>query len=220
MIKKVFVGVLLAGVFGLLVFGAVNRTLAKSSESVSQQSEKSLDGTNGGEQTGSGNNASSAAPLNKNLNKNESRADGSGSQAGDDCETRGGKNGSSNETTSGNLNGTRQGSGQSESAPADGAGTGLAEVDAWITKSGLVESLDDELLVVNLTDGTTLEVEGRALSYALELGLSVKAGDELLLTGFMEEDEFEVGQIENITTGEIVVVRAENGRPLWAGGWH
>ncbi len=86
MIKKVFVGVLLAGVFGLLVFGAVNRTLAKSSESVSQQSEKSLDWNEcagiGGEQNGSGNNSSSAAPLNKNLNKNESRADGSGSQVG------------------------------------------------------------------------------------------------------------------------------------------
>jgi len=30
MIKKVFVGVLLAAAFGLLVFGAVNRTMAKS----------------------------------------------------------------------------------------------------------------------------------------------------------------------------------------------
>lgn len=33
----------------------------------------------------------------------------------------------------------------------------------------------------------------------------------------MAPGENEMGQIDNITTGQTVLVRDENGRPLWAG---
>jgi hypothetical protein len=38
-----------------------------------------------------------------------------------------------------------------------------------------------------------------------------------MLVGFYEGDDFEVGQIDNATNGQTVLVRDENGRPLWAG---
>jgi hypothetical protein len=63
-----------------------------------------------------------------------------------------------------------------------------------------------------------VEVEGRALNYLAEVGFTVVSGDSISLTGFYESGEFKLGQIENITTGTLAVVRDENGYPMWSGG--
>ena len=44
-----------------------------------------------------------------------------------------------------------------------------------------------------------------------------QAGDSVSLTGFYEDGDFEVGQIDDQTTGQTVSLRDESGRPLWAG---
>jgi hypothetical protein len=70
---------------------------------------------------------------------------------------------------------------------------------------------------VQAKDGTELVVEGRAWRFVQEQGLSVQAGDALTLTGFYEGEDFEVGQIDNESNGQMVRIREESGRPLWAG---
>ena len=103
-------------------------------------------------------------------------------------------------------------------APGDGEGTGLAEVDEWLELSGTVSSVDASLMAVQMDNGELVEMAGRPWSFAQEQGFVAQAGDPLLLTGFYEDGEFEVGQLENLTTGLAVTIREPSGRPLWAGG--
>ena len=37
------------------------------------------------------------------------------------------------------------------------------------------------------------------------------------MTGFYEDGEFKAGTVENLTTGETIILRDETGRPMWAG---
>jgi hypothetical protein len=102
-------------------------------------------------------------------------------------------------------------------APGDGNGIGLAEVDEWLTLSGVVTSIDAGLLTVQLDNGELVEMAGRPWSFAQEQGFAAEVGDRVYMVGFYEGDEFEVGQIDNDSTGMSVVIREESGRPLWAG---
>ena len=155
MLKKVVLGLLVVGLIGILVTGAVTRTLAKT-----------------GDEEGYG---------------------------------RGQGNGQSVANSQGDI--TRNG---------DQTGTGQAEVDEWLTLSGTVTSADADVLVVETADGEVM-VENRGWWYAQEQGFAVQAGDEVVLTGFYENEVFEVGRIDNVTTGQTVTLRDETGRPMWAG---
>ncbi len=103
-------------------------------------------------------------------------------------------------------------------ALGDGTGTGQAEVDEWLTLSGTVTNADASLLAVKLDNGELVEMIGRPWSYAQGEGFTASTGDAVTLLGFYENDEFEVGRIDNLTTGLSVAIRDESGRPLWAGG--
>ena len=103
-------------------------------------------------------------------------------------------------------------------ALGDGTGTGLAEVDEWLELSGTVSSVDASLLAVQMDNGELVEMIGRPWTFAQEQGFAASEGDRVTLTGFYEDGEFEVGQLENEASGLLVPIRDENGRPLWAGG--
>jgi hypothetical protein len=99
-----------------------------------------------------------------------------------------------------------------------GAGNGRASAADWVTVDAAVETLDDSALRVSV-DGETVTIQGRAWSYAQDAGLMVSTSDRLRLIGFYDESGlFEPGRIENLTTGQVVVLRDDGGRPLWAGG--
>jgi len=104
--------------------------------------------------------------------------------------------------------------------PGDGTGTGQAQVDEWLTLQGTVAMATTDELVVQTTGGEQILMDGRPWRFAQEAGFSAQAGDQLVLVGFYEGGDFEVGQIENMATGQVVLIRDEDGRPLWAGqGW-
>jgi hypothetical protein len=111
-------------------------------------------------------------------------------------------------------------------APGDGTGIGLAQVDEWVTLEGVVVSVDSVELVVRTTDGQEILVDGRPWQFTQEQGFSAQVGDQVTLIGFYEDVDpltgsghsFEVGQIQNASNGQTVVIREDSGRPLWAGG--
>jgi len=80
-------------------------------------------------------------------------------------------------------------------------------------------------LVVQTTSGEKVSVENRAWWFAQEQGFSTRVGNQVTLVGFYEGDDpstssglcFEVGQIDDTINGQTVLVRDENGWPLWAG---
>jgi hypothetical protein len=96
---------------------------------------------------------------------------------------------------------------------------GQAEVGAWLQVQGTVTGVTSDAMVVQTTDGQEIIVEGRAWRFIQEQGFQVQTGDSLTLTGFYEGEELEVGKIEKGgSNGQTILVRDENGRPMWAGG--
>ena len=88
----------------------------------------------------------------------------------------------------------------------------------WFTLEGQVVDLDSTVLLISLADQDNLEITGRAWIFAQEAGYTLQPGDQLLLTGFYEtEDHFEVSHIQNQSTGQVLTLRDESGRPMWAG---
>jgi hypothetical protein len=81
---------------------------------------------------------------------------------------------------------------------------------------GIVSTVGGDTLTVELPDGETIVVEGRAWSFAQERGFTSQVGDQVKLTGAIQ-DEFQIWGIENLTTGQTITLRDGNGRPQWAG---
>jgi hypothetical protein len=102
-------------------------------------------------------------------------------------------------------------------APGDGTGTGQAQVDGWLMVEGVVTGVDGDALLVRTVDGEEITVEGRPWRFAQEQGFWAQVDDKVTLIGFYEGDDFEVGSIDDAANGQIVRIREENGRPLWAG---
>lgn len=99
---------------------------------------------------------------------------------------------------------------------SSGAGQGRNEtvrsVD-WETLTGKVIIVDGDI-TVETAEGEVLVGLGQA---AYREGFALEVGEEVSVTGFHEDGEFKAGSVENLTTGETLVLRDETGRPMWAG---
>jgi hypothetical protein len=83
----------------------------------------------------------------------------------------------------------------------------------WETLTGKVTGVDGDV-TVETAEGEVLVGLGQA-SY--REGFALKVGDEVSVTGFHEDREFKAGTVENLTTGQTLVLRDETGRPMWSG---
>lgn len=222
MIKKIFLGLVLAGVSGALVFGAINRTnliIDKNSGTTSVQSIEGNQG-NGGNQRNSKNSNSELEHLNENDQRSENQnSDGYG------------KNRKSAEAVPTGYQGNQSGNGQginggegnngngnpSAERSGDNIGEAANYAEDWLTLEGIVSEWNSEDVLVILTDNSQYLLEGRAWSFAQENGFSLDIGDGLVLRGFYEDEDFEVGSIHNLSDDQYILLRDENGRPMWAG---
>jgi len=197
MLKKIVLGTLLIGLIGILVAGAVIRTMDKTAPVAEAQ----------GYGRGQGN-GEAGAYVTGGL--------GQGSGVSAQPSGRGGYG----------QSGSRGGYGGQgrEDVPAISS-AGQANVEEWLTLRGTVMSVDADTLVMETDNGEQVSVENRAWWFAQEQGFSAQVGDQVTLVGFYEGEDpstgsglrFEVGRIDDVTKGQTVLVRDENGRPLWAG---
>ncbi len=195
--KKWLIGVLIVGFIGVLVAGAVIRTMDKTEQSSSAQ-RVGHDRAAGG-LSGRGNGAGESLDrLQENEKRNAQSLDsqqGNGRQYGQNLDSR---------------------TGGSEMS-GDSIAAFQAQGNEWVTLEGVVADIQDEALIVELSGGGELIVEGRAWSFAQELGFGIQIGNQVALGGFYEGDDFEVGKIIDQSSGYEVVLREVGGRPLWAG---
>jgi hypothetical protein len=189
MLKKIVLGTLLVGLIGILVAGAVIRTMDKT-ERVAEASGRGY-------------------------GRNNSEVDTYAAGGSTGLTTGGSGQGRGGYAQDGNRGG--YGGQGREDAPGDQTGTGQANVEEWLTLQGTVVSADADALVVQTVSGEQVTIENRPWWFAQEQGFSAQVGDQVTLIGFYEGDDLEVGQIDDITSGQTVPVRDENGRPLWAG---
>ncbi len=87
----------------------------------------------------------------------------------------------------------------------------------WLELRGVVVEVDDIAIVVDTGNEIFIEISRRAYRFAAELGYSPGVGDEIVLAGFFEANEFEVGSIMEEQSGQVWVLRDKTGRPLWSG---
>jgi len=107
--------------------------------------------------------------------------------------------------------GAYDGSGQNS-----GAGQGRNETARnveWETLTGEVVIVDGEI-TIQTAEGQVLVGMGQS---AYREGFALEVGDEITVIGFHEDGEFKAGTVENLTTGETIVLRDETGRPMWSG---
>jgi hypothetical protein len=79
----------------------------------------------------------------------------------------------------------------------------------WIVLS----QLEFKGLRVQSENTGILEISGRAWRFALESGYLPAAGNEVELNGFYENGEFEVSMIEDLTSGQTILLREDTGLP-------
>lgn len=180
MLKKILLGALFIGLIGILVAGAVIRTMDRTA----------LVAEAHGPGYGWGNGEAGTYATG-----GSGQGRGSYAQGGN----RGGYGGQGR-----------------EDAPGDQTGAGQANVEEWLTLHGTVVSVDADTLVVQTASGEQVTMENRLWWFAQEQGFSAQVGDQVMLVGFYDGDAFEVGRIDDTTNGQTVLVRDENGRPLWA----
>jgi hypothetical protein len=120
-------------------------------------------------------------------------------------------------TGQGRAGNSQDGNGQGTGLAAE-PGVGQAQVDSWVQLQGIVVTADADGLAIALANGEEFLLEGRAWRFAQEQGFSAEAGHSVMLTGFYEDGELEVSQIDNLSTALTTPIRDETGRPLWAGG--
>ena len=218
MLKKILLGLAGVATLAVLIVGGINRTAAKTSDEY---------GT--GSRSGRGQNAQSEVVY----NLDEKFSGGNGSETG---QGRGRSTGSENivgvsaqaaaavrgngQGRSGGSTGSGGNGGGSRQAGATGEPLALAEEQftELTTLQGSVASVDlaDEVLIN--VDGGQIVLEGRSLSFAVSQGFTAQAGDEMVLTGFYDGEDFEVVQLTNQTSQQVIQLRESSGRPLWAGG--
>ncbi|MGC9467990.1 MAG: hypothetical protein ACP5HS_05325 [Anaerolineae bacterium] len=105
----------------------------------------------------------------------------------------------------------------SDVAPRGGYGSvPLAESPDWETLTGEVVESGNEIFVATANGETVMVGLGQAF-YREEMGFVVSVGDQVSVEGYLEDGEFKAGTVENLTTGETIVLRDASGRPMWAG---
>ncbi|MBN1976666.1 MAG: hypothetical protein JW918_04615 [Anaerolineae bacterium] len=137
---------------------------------------------------------------------------GDGAQ-GTSSQGAGGGNGRGNSVAAAPSNSGGKGAGAAGESKGDGESYAATE---WITVTGEVTSFVDDELTIQTPDGEVVMHLGPEWYWEVE-GVALNLGDEVEVTGFYEGDEFEVAGVENLTTGESVVLRDDSGRPMWAG---
>ena len=109
--------------------------------------------------------------------------------------------------------------GRSEQGHGYGAevdrGGGDHSPETWTTVTGTVVAFDHDLLIQ--TEEGELTVHLGPEWHWETAGLALNPGDQVMVTGFYEEDGFEAASVENLTTGQTATLRDEAGRPMWAG---
>jgi hypothetical protein len=118
----------------------------------------------------------------------------------------------------GQSGGAQSGQGQAQ-GNLNGSGTPQALSQEWSTWQGTVLSADQQTMTVDTTESGQLTVEMGPPWFASRQAVIFNAGDAVTITGFEGEGGLlQAGEITNDTTGQTLLLRDPNGRPLWAGG--
>jgi len=91
------------------------------------------------------------------------------------------------------------------------------QVDEWITIEGTLMSFQGGNMTMSTADGKIIDFQTGQPRFFAEQKVTFQVGDEIIVVGFYQNGQFSAGDITQISTGSVVMLRDPNGRPLWAG---
>lgn len=89
--------------------------------------------------------------------------------------------------------------------------------DAWVTLDGRVTAVSSGGLVMSTMDQPNLPLNLGSRNFWQSQGITFTVGDALRVVGYWQNQQFMVGDVTKVATGERLMIRDPNGRPLWAG---
>lgn len=92
-----------------------------------------------------------------------------------------------------------------------------AQVDEWVTIQGTLMSFQGGSMTMSTAEGELITFQTGQPRFFAEQNISFQVGDEIIVIGFYENEQFMAGDITQVSTGLRVMLRDPNGRPLWAG---
>jgi hypothetical protein len=196
MLKKVIVGTLLVGLIGILVFGAVNRTLDKTVRVTAQ-----------GEGQGRGRTSEELA-QGQGFGRDHSSEELARVQGN-------GRGRSAEDVQVGSANG--RGAGQGGAAERQYPNYENAP-EAWMMIEGIVAQVPGAGvdLVIETSEGELVQIGTGPMDLVAQ-GFALQAGESVQVNGYWEGNEFKAAQLTRLTTGQTLSLRDEFGRPAWAG---
>ena len=114
----------------------------------------------------------------------------------------------------GATNGQGQSAGQ---ADGDHVPEPQAQVDEWVTIGGTLMSFQGGNMTMSTSEGELIAFQTGQPRFFADQGVTFSVGDEIIVVGFYEGEQFMAGDITQVATGLRVMLRDPNGRPLWAG---
>lgn len=218
MFKKALIAVLAAVVITAGAVGTYNLISARAAGASSQTTALAAADTAQSVAPQAGQAGSTAGGPRWQNNSSQAGSTASGQQAGGGQGR--GRQGGGNNGNSTNGNGNR-GNSTANQAQNNPSGTpdpqnGLQE---WLTLSGQVSNFSANVFTLVTSDGQQIPVQLGSQNYVSGLGLTLQDGDAVTVVGFWETaDTFTAGTLTLDASGEVISLRDDLGRPLWAGG--
>jgi hypothetical protein len=205
MIKKIVVTALIIVVLGAVSIGVYDAAQGNSSLNLS-----SLNPLQSNPAWAQGQGQGQAGAVGPGQGRGQGRGQGQGLSQG---QGQGTAQGQGQGPAQGQGRGQGRGQGQGQ-----GNGTGVPQQHDWLTLQGTVISFDQQGLVVDTVEQGQLTLAVGPVWFNGQQEITFNPGDAVTIQGFVgEQGTFVAGQITNDTTGQTLLLRDPNGRPLWAG---
>lgn len=109
--------------------------------------------------------------------------------------------------------------GNTSSGTGEFGGQGQVQIpaDEWVTIEGSVTALTNNGVIIQTPDAQALTISFGRADFWQTQNIVFEVGDAISMLGFWQGDQFNPGQVTKVSTGERILLRDPNGRPLWAG---
>lgn len=114
--------------------------------------------------------------------------------------------------------GASNGGGASHGSQGAG-GTGQVQIDPedWVTMTATVATVNRNGLTIATAEGEVMVLSFGRADFWQSQAVQFAAGDAIEVQGFWQDGQFQTGQVTKTATGERLLLRDPNGRPLWGG---
>lgn len=90
-------------------------------------------------------------------------------------------------------------------------------VEEWLTVSGEITALDQAGVTLKTDDGQTMLINLGPSWFWESRGQFLEVGQQVTVRYFSDDGHLKAGEVTVDSTGERLVLREEDGQPVWAG---